>query len=122
MATRLGAIHAASQSKCRMTVGTADGRRLCYPTMIVAEGAVSAQEGKSEAQWREEWTRRCVRLATQWPDSHTIDAAAALLNCTSSVVAELKYARVWPWLGMRKVDRGAPRRSAESRPTSVPPA
>lgn len=106
-ATRLSAIHAASQSNCKMTVATADGRRLCFPTMIVAEGALAAQEGKSEARWREEWTRSCVRIVSRWPDPQTIDTAAALLTCTPSVVEDLKYARVWPWLRANRSDRGS---------------
>ena len=99
VAIRLGAMHAATQSGCSPAVQTADGRRLPFPAMIVAEGALAARERGSEQLWQEDWTRRIVRLVKRWPDAATVDAAAALMNCTPSVVRKLKYIRVWPWLG-----------------------
>jgi hypothetical protein len=119
VATRLAAIHAASQSNCRMTVATADGRQLCFPMMIVSEGALAAQEGKSEARWREEWTRNCVRVVSRWPDSQTADAAATLLGCTRSVIEDLKYARVWPWLSAGRSTRGSSRQGKAGQPPSA---
>ena len=102
MATRLDAIHAAEQSGCKMTVVMEDGRPMRFPMMIAAEGAVAAQEGKSEEQWRREYTRGLVTVAAKHPDDETVEGVAATLNCTDAAVRDMKWHRVWPWLERKK--------------------
>jgi hypothetical protein len=97
MVARLDAINALEQAACSDTVTMTDGTVMRVPLMIAAESAVAAQEGKQEAEWREEWTRRLVHLAVKWQDELTTQGVVAVLNCMDAVIADLKGAGVWPW-------------------------
>jgi len=97
MVARLDAISAMEQADCRAAITMSDGTEMRVPMMIAAEAAVAKQEGKQEAEWREEWTRRLVNLAVKWQDDLTTQGVVAVLNAMDGVVAELRAAGVWSW-------------------------
>ncbi len=97
MVARLDAIHALEESGCSPTYTLSDGTETRVPMMIAAEAAVAAQAGKTEAEWREEWTRRLVNLAVKWQDDMTTRGVVSVLNAMDPVADELRAAGVWPW-------------------------
>lgn len=97
MAARLQALRYAEQAGCKMTVSMPDGSELNIPEMVMTEAAVAAFESQTEAEWREQWTRRLLSIAATWPDKKTTQTVVAVLTHTSDVIAELKAAGVWPW-------------------------
>jgi hypothetical protein len=99
MRVRLDAMHAAVRSRCRPTIELPGGSRSCAPLLMIAEAAVAANQGKSEAAWRESWILALLRLAARRRDDATATHIAALLAAMDEVITDMKFARVWPWLG-----------------------
>lgn len=97
MVARMHIIHRAQEAGCGLTTRLPDGRELRIPEMVAAEAAVGALETEQEEQWRREWTRRLVQIATKWQDQETTDGVVAVLNHTDAVIDDLKQAGVWPW-------------------------
>jgi len=97
MVVRLDAIGALEQSGLPATITMSDGTEARVPMMVAAEAAVAAHEGKQEGEWREEWTRRLVRMAVKWQDEMTTQGVVAVLNALDGVIADLRQAGVWPW-------------------------
>jgi len=117
-ATRIDAVHAAAESGCSESPGGGNGWTPDLLAMIAAEGAVAARAGRSQQQWRREWTDRLVRVVARRGDEETVERVCALIQVTPSVIEDLKYARVWPWLGRpRSVQK--PQRRAATRRTAL---
>jgi hypothetical protein len=106
MGARLDAVHAARQSGCKTALALSDGGVARLPLMVLAEAAVAAQQGKTEQQWREEWTRTLIKVAGRWQDAPTVRRLVAVLNSAEAIILDMKAARVWPWLN-QKQRRGA---------------
>jgi hypothetical protein len=102
MRVRLDAVHAAVSSRCRASLTLPDGRQSCFPLIMVAEAAVAAQQGKTEGAWREAWIRTLISSAVDENDDAETDRVARVLAAMRPVIEELKYGRVWPWLGSRR--------------------
>ena len=97
MVARLDAIHALQRSGTDPSVRLPDGSTSRVPVIVAAEAAVAAHEGVSEAEWREQWTRRLVGLAVKWQDDLTTQGVVNVLNSTDQVIRTLEGAGVWPW-------------------------
>jgi len=97
MVARLDILHRARQAGCKLAIAQPDGTELPVPEMVAAEAAVGALQAESEAEWREQWTRRLVNVAVKWQDQATTEGVVTVLNTTESVIADLKAAGVWPW-------------------------
>ena len=101
MRARLDAVHAARQSGCKTALALSDGGVTRLPLMVLAEAAVAAQRGKTEAQWREEWIRILIGVAGRWQDAPTVQRLVTMLNSTEAIILDMRAARVWPWLNQR---------------------
>ncbi len=97
MVARLDAIHALEEAGCEPSLPLPDGAETRVPIIVAAEAAVAAQEGTSESDWRQEWTRRLVGLAVKWQDELTTQGVVNVLNSTDIVMRSLQNAGVWPW-------------------------
>jgi hypothetical protein len=97
MVARLDAIRSLHEAGCRTALQLPDGDETRVPIIVAAEAAVAAQEGQDEAGWRQEWTRRLVRLAVKWQDDLTTNGVVNVLSCTDAVIRDLKEGGVWPW-------------------------
>ncbi|MFO7955580.1 MAG: hypothetical protein R6X33_00580 [Candidatus Brocadiia bacterium] len=99
MVARLDVMWALEESGCDTSLKLPDGSESRAPIIVAAEAAVAALEGTSEAEWRQQWTRRLVRLAVKWQDELTTTGVVNLLNATDTVIRSLKGSGAWPWGG-----------------------
>lgn len=97
MSARIEALRRADEAGCRMTLKIPDGTEQPFPQMVLCEAAVAALGRQSETEWRQEWTRRLVRVAAKWQDEGTFEGVVALLAHVDGIIADLKTAGVWPW-------------------------
>ena len=99
-ATTVGAqaVVAALSADCRQTVKMPDGGRSFAPLVIAREAAVAAESGKSEEQWRTEWTRQLLARAIRSKgDEEAVEAVIAIIDATEGIVCEQKATGIWPW-------------------------
>ncbi len=97
MAVRLDSWRRAGEAGCRMALSMPDSVASAVPRMVLGEAAVAAFQSQSEAEWREAWTRRLLKVAAKWPDEQTVEGVVEVLLATDPVIGELREAGVWPW-------------------------
>jgi hypothetical protein len=95
---RMAAVDEALSAGCACTLILPDGNEVHVPMFMAADAAVAAMQGKSEAEWRMEWTRRQLGRAMAYPgNSELLEEVATILNATESIIREQREAGVWPW-------------------------
>jgi hypothetical protein len=102
MIARLDAVHAAVQSGCHTMLKTPDGKTSHIPLILVAEATVAANAGREEVAWRTDLTRLLVQLAVEAQDELVTESVALTLGTLDDIVGNMKWNRVWPWLGTAK--------------------
>jgi hypothetical protein len=97
MVARLAIWQKAEESGCEMMFTLPDGSKAPIPQMVLSEAAAAAGEGKSEYDWREEFTRSLLEVARKWQDEPTMDGVVGIITYMDGVIADLRQGGMWPW-------------------------
>jgi hypothetical protein len=97
MVARLAIWQKAEESGCEMLLALPDGSKTPIPQMVLSEAAAAAGAGKSEYDWRDEFTRALLEVARKWQEEPTMDGVVAVLTYVDGIIADLRQGGMWPW-------------------------